>query len=142
MIVLQESVLAVMREHASSEYPNECCGALVGRLESDARIVSEAWPLANASAGSRRRRFAVSSADYRRVETRAGAGGFALLGFYHSHPDSAAEPSEYDLLEAWPNFDYIILSIVDARPGRLTGWRLRNDRSAFTREEISWQPES
>jgi proteasome lid subunit RPN8/RPN11 len=142
MIVLHDSVAEVMRRHARSEYPNECCGALIGRSEAGARIVNEAWPLANAAAGSRQHRFVVSSEDYRRVESRAGAEGFALLGFYHSHPDSAAEPSEYDLIQAWPNFDYIILSVVDARPGRLTGWRLREDRSAFTREEISWVPES
>ena len=140
--MLAPPALAAMREHAAAEYPNECCGALVGCSEAGTRTVHKAWPLENATAGRPQRRYAISAADYSRVESRAGAEGFTLLGFYHSHPDSGAEPSESDLLEAWPNFDYVILSIVNAMPSGVTGWRLHDDRSSFSREEISWLPES
>jgi proteasome lid subunit RPN8/RPN11 len=76
------------------------------------------------------------------VEARARDAGLSLLGFYHSHPDAPAEPSQYDLLNAWPNVDYLIVSVVRAAAADVTCWRLRNDRAAFAREEIQWQPES
>ena len=38
------------------------------------------------------------------------AGG-ELLGFYHSHPDHPARPSQYDLDHAWPFFSYVIVSV-------------------------------
>ena len=89
-----------------------------------------AWPLPN------------TPSDYRRIETRAEDAGLSLLGFYHSHPDAPAEPSQYDLLHAWPNLDYIIVSVVRAAAADVTCWRLRDDRTAFAREEIEWRPES
>ena len=141
MIVLQQPALKVIREHAAGDYPDECCGALIGHLTSGDRVVKEAWPLPNSTTDSKHHRFAVSAADYRRVESRARAEGSTLIGFYHSHPDSAAEPSMYDLMQAWPNLDYVIMPIENARPGSVTGWRLLDDRSAFRREEISWPPE-
>lgn len=138
MIELQPSALETIRSHGVAAYPFECCGALVGEARETGRLVTDAWPLDNASAeASRARRFEVSAADYRAVEGRARADGRALLGFYHSHPDAPAEPSAHDLLHAWPHFDYIILSIIAARPADLACWRLRDDRAAFTREEIS-----
>lgn len=139
MTVLQEPAIAVMRAHASAEYPHECCGAIVGREEGETRVVKDAWPLSNASPEGQHRRFAISASDYRGVERRAVAEGLSLIGFYHSHPDGGAEPSAYDLARAWPNLDYFIISIINARPSRVTCWRLRDDRAAFDREEITWR---
>ncbi len=61
--------------------------------------------------------------------------GAELLGFYHSHPDHPARPSQYDLDHAWPFFSYIIVSVRDGVPEDMTSWRLRDDRSAFDQEE-------
>ena len=36
--------------------------------------------------------------------------GGELLGFYHSHPDHPARPSQYDLDHAWPTFAYVIVA--------------------------------
>ena len=56
-----------------------------------------------------RRRFRVSADDYRLSESHAKRAGAELVGFYHSHPDHPAEPSQYDLDHAWPNFSYVIV---------------------------------
>ena len=69
-------------------------------------------------------------------ERRASELGAELLGFYHSHPDHPARPSQYDLDHAFPTFSYIIVSVRGGTPEDMTSWRLRDDRSAFDPEEL------
>ena len=121
---------AEIRRHGTETYPNECCGALIA---SGGTIV-EAFPLPNTTAEGPRRRFLIGPNDYRLAEARARASGGTLAGFYHSHPDHPARPSETDLAQAWPNLTYIIVAVRDGRPEDLRFWRLREDRSGF--EEI------
>ena len=83
-----------------------------------------------------RRRFLVRPQDYREAEQTASDSGVELLGFYHSHPDHPARPSEYDLNHAWPFFSYVIVSVRDGVPGDMTSWRLLDDRSTFTEEDL------
>ncbi len=121
---------AEIRRHGTETYPNECCGALIA---SGGTIV-EAFPLPNTTTEGPRRRFLIGPNDYRLAEARAQARGGTLAGFYHSHPDHPARPSETDLAQAWPNLTYIIVAVRDGRPEDLRFWRLREDRSGF--EEI------
>ena len=80
--------------------------------------------------------------DYREAEKRASEAGGELLGFYHSHPDHPAQPSQYDLDHAWPFFSYIIVSVRAAVPEDMTSWRLREDRSAFDQEDLTYEHDS
>jgi len=105
-----------IRAHGQETYPHECCGALVGR---DGRV-SDAVALANTTEEGPRRRFLVRPSDYREAERRATELGAELLGFYHSHPDHPARPSQYDLDHAWPTFAYIIVSVVGAKADDLS----------------------
>jgi len=140
--MVDDAAIRAIRRHAAAAYPEECCGAIVGRADGSSRVVTAAWPLTNTSAEDRHHRYTIAPADYWNVERRARDEGFALLGFYHSHPDAPARPSQYDLLHAWPNVDYLIVSVVRAAAADVTCWRLRDDRAAFAREEIQWRPES
>lgn len=133
-IRLSAPAVATIREHGAATYPHECCGALIGTTDGVRTEVVEARPLDNVTAEGPRRRFLVSAADYRAAERHAGDAGAALVGFYHSHPDHPAEPSQYDLDHAWPNFSYVILAVGDGTPADLRSWRLRADRSAFEEE--------
>ena len=63
--------------------------------------------------------------------------GAELLGFYHSHPDHPARPSQYDLDHAWPFFSYVIVSVRGGTAEDMTSWRLREDRSAFDQESLT-----
>jgi proteasome lid subunit RPN8/RPN11 len=121
---------AEIRRHGIETYPNECCGALIA----SGTTIVEAFPLPNTTAEGPRRRFLIGPNDYRLAEARATARGGTLAGFYHSHPDHPARPSETDLAQAWPNLTYIIVAVRDGRPEDLRFWRLREDRSGF--EEI------
>ncbi len=166
MAELQLTVTAAVdraiRRHGEDTYPHECCGALVGR----AGCVSDVVALPNTTEEGPRRRFLVRATDYREAERRAGELGGELLGFYHSHPDHPARPSQYDLDHAWPTFAYVIVSVVGegaargsgdlsrrsadssrqsaegaaaegAKAGDMTVWYLKDDRSSF--EEGSLQ---
>ena len=76
-------------------------------------------------------RYAMRPQDWMRLEDEADERGLSLVGYYHSHPDSPAIPSEYDREHALPNFVYIITSVMMARATDMRVWRLRADRSAF-----------
>lgn len=120
-------VLDEIRAHGSETYPDECCGALISK---GGRII-EAYRLPNTTSAGARRRFRIGPHDYRLAEARADALGGVLSGFYHSHPDHPARPSQHDLENAWPNLTYVIVAVARGVAGDVTAWRLRDDRSAF-----------
>jgi proteasome lid subunit RPN8/RPN11 len=122
-----------IRRHGEETYPHECCGALVGR--SGHATVTVALP--NTTEEGPRRRFLVRPSDYRLAEQRAKELGGELLGFYHSHPDHPAVPSQYDLEHAWPVYSYIVVSIANRAAVDLRSWEMAIDRSRFAEEEIS-----
>jgi len=132
-LALTPEVDAAIRAHGHETYPNECCGALIGR---DGAVM-EAYPLANTTEEGPRRRFMVRPQDYREAERKASERGGELLGFYHSHPDHPARPSQYDLDHAWPFFSYVIVSVRNGVSEDMTSWRLRDDRSAFDPEPLT-----
>jgi proteasome lid subunit RPN8/RPN11 len=135
-VTLGMGVEESMRAHGQEAYPHECCGAMLGRDG----VVIEACPLPNTTEEGPRRRFLVRPQDYRAAERRAADQGLELLGFYHSHPDHPARPSQYDLDHAWPVFSYLILSVRGGATQELTAWRLRADRSSFDEEQIALEP--
>src|SRR5882672_1222509 len=120
-----------IRRHGEETYPHECCGALIGR----GSRVEATVALPNTTEEGPRRRFLVRPSDYRLAESRATELGGELLGFYHSHPDHPARPSQYDLDHAWPTFAYIIVAVADGAATDMTAWYLQEDRSRF--EEVS-----
>jgi proteasome lid subunit RPN8/RPN11 len=132
-LMLKTPVTDAIRSHGAETYPNECCGALIGRDG----VVTATFALPNTTEEGPRRRFLVRPGDYRQAEQQASAAGGDLLGFYHSHPDHPARPSQYDLDHAWPFFSYVIVSVRNGEPGDMTSWRLRDDRTAFDEEDLT-----
>ena len=63
--------------------------------------------------------------------------GLELIGWYHSHPDHPARPSEFDREHAWPWYSYVIVSVAAGQPQDMTSWRLADDRSHFLPEEVT-----
>ena len=126
-LTITAGVNQAIRRHGQETYPHECCGALVGRDGHVTEIVA----LPNTTEEGPRRRFLVRPSDYREAERRAGEIGGVLLGFYHSHPDHPARPSQYDLDHAWPTFAYVIVAVAAGTAGDMTVWYLKDDRSNF-----------
>ena len=137
-----------IREHGVETYPYECCGALLG-TDHDVlangpnqeprkvyREVLSLFPLVNRRDDSPRNRFSVTADDVREAERAATAQGLEVIGWYHSHPDHPARPSEFDREHAWPWYSYVILSVAEREPGEMTSWRLADDRSGYAAERI------
>jgi len=131
-VMFEKGVAFAIRRHGEETYPHECCGALVGV----GGRVTAAVPLPNTTEEGPRRRFLVRPSDYRLAEREASALGGELLGFYHSHPDHPARPSQFDLDHAWPNFAYAIVSVQSAEAREMTVWFLKEDRSSFDEGEL------
>lgn len=121
-----------IRRHGEETFPHECCGALIGRDG----LVTAVVALPNTTEEGPRRRFMVRPGDYRVAEQEAARRGGDLLGFYHSHPDHPARPSQYDLDHAWPTFAYIIVSVMAGAARDMTVWFLKEDRSSFDEGDL------
>jgi proteasome lid subunit RPN8/RPN11 len=136
--VLERGVAGAIRGHGEETFPHECCGALIGK---DDRV-THAVALPNTTEEGPRRRFLVRPSDYRMAETRASELGGELLGFYHSHPDHPARPSQFDLDHAWPNFAYVIVSVMSGAARDMTVWFLQEDRSRFDEGSLNGDQDS
>lgn len=137
-LALGPGVRAAIDQHGRETYPHECCGALLGAADR----VQAVHALPNVTTEGPRGRFRIDDRDYLASERQASAAGLALLGFYHSHPDHPAEPSQYDLDHAWPTFVYPILSVRDGEPDALRAWALRDDRSGFDERPVTDTPDA
>ncbi len=138
-----------IRAHGAETYPHECCGALLGRdsglvlgrdarkdLQTPSREILQLFPLVNRRDDSSRNRFSVTAEDVLAAEKAARDQGLEVVGWYHSHPDHPARPSEYDRDHAWPWYSYIIVSVQNGAPEEMTSWRLNDDRKEFSPEGI------
>ena len=105
-----------MLDHAERAKPRECCGVLVGRNDDILQAI-EARNLADDPD-----RYLLDPADHIAIRRNARAAGLAVVGFYHSHPHSAARPSATDQAEAtYPDHFYLIVGDDAVRLFRLTG---------------------
>jgi proteasome lid subunit RPN8/RPN11 len=136
LLKISEELARKIRAHGVETYPHECCGAILGRESEDAREVLRLMPLANRRDDSPRNRFEVTPDDVRLAEKTARDQKLELIGWYHSHPDAPARPSEFDREHAWPWYSYIIVSVQSGQPRDMNSWRLRDDRSAYDSEAI------
>jgi proteasome lid subunit RPN8/RPN11 len=94
------------------------------------------FPLVNRRDDSPRNRFSVTAEDVRAAEKSAKEKQLEVVGWYHSHPDHPAKPSQYDCDHAWPWYSYVIVSVANGKPQEMTSWRLNDDRVDFACENI------
>ena len=140
-LTITTELAAKIRAHGAETYPHECCGALLGREElvdgrNVVREILSLYPLVNRRDDSPRNRFSVTSEDVRHAERAARDQELEVVGWYHSHPDHPARPSQYDRDHAWPWYSYIIVSVANGKPEEMTSWRLNDDREEFSSERI------
>jgi proteasome lid subunit RPN8/RPN11 len=137
-LVLTQSQIAQIQREGAEAYPNECCGAMLGKdAPNSRRLVTRLEPLPNSfEAGEQFHRFSLNPKDLMHLEKRAGDAGLSVLGFYHSHPDHPAAPSEYDRRHAWPYYSSVLVSIAKKTPVDLTSWQLDETTEQFKAEEI------
>ncbi len=137
MLRLTRRAEADIRAAGADAYPNECCGVMFGREEEGDHIVEALRPIVNArEAGEQYHRFLITAEEMMQAELAARRLGLEIVGFYHSHPDHPARPSDYDREHALPFYSYAMLRVADGAPELLTSWRLRPSREAFDDEPV------
>ncbi|MBD2383852.1 Mov34/MPN/PAD-1 family protein [Cylindrospermum sp. FACHB-282] len=139
----------IIRTHAESIYPEECCGIMLGSLASGCKTVVEVIPTVNAwnteaadfahdpREYSTRRRYAIAPQIMLQTQRDARNRNLNIIGIYHSHPDYPAIPSEWDRLYAWTEYSYIIISVQNRKAGELQSWTL-DDSHQFQAETIEY----
>jgi proteasome lid subunit RPN8/RPN11 len=137
MIRLSAAQRAEIERHGEETYPHECCGFLLGRGEGGERQVSEIRRAGNARDDSPQNRYLIPPLDMLHAERDARARGLDILGFYHSHPDVAARPSDYDREHAWPWYTYVIVSVRQGKAAEMHAWTLTEERDRFEAEMIA-----
>jgi len=140
-LILTSDQRRQIEQYGMTAFPDECCGAMVGKDESTGnitrRIVHRLVPMSNAyDAQERFHRFSVNPRELIQIEKSAAADGLLVLGFYHSHPDHPARPSETDRINGWPFYSYLIVSIMQRRPDVMTSWQLDAATEQFGEEPI------
>jgi len=139
LIKSTKEIEKVIREFGEQEYPNECCGLLFGKINSDnSKEITEILPISNAqNQENKYNRFLITSKDIIKGELYARKRKIDIIGFYHSHPDHPAKPSQFDLDHAWPVYSYIIVSVIKGKADLMTSWLLSYDRAKFEEEVIN-----
>jgi proteasome lid subunit RPN8/RPN11 len=136
-IVIPPAFARQIEREGAAEYPNECCGFMYGRDVSGRRVVERVEAVANSfEAGEQHHRFSINPRDLMRAEKAASAEGRAVIGFYHSHPDHPARPSETDRAAAWPYYSYVIVSVASREPIDMTSWLLDESSGTFVRQDL------
>jgi len=138
MLFLPPECESTIRSDGQKAYPNECCGVLMGSIESDTKIVKQTQAIHNAQEDSEQyHRFLITPEEMLSAEQAARKLGLDVIGFYHSHPDCPAAPSDYDKDHALPFYSYVIVSVEKGVAKELTSWELTIDRTVFLPEKIS-----
>ncbi len=110
---------AIVR-HVIMELPREGCGLLAGPAPGDVRMV---YPLDNVRRS--RTSFTVEPTGHFRALQHADSRGWELIGAFHSHPASAAEPSPTDVRLAYePDWVHVIVGLSDPSNPELRAFRI------------------
>ncbi len=114
-----------IKAQAQAEAPNECCGVLLGHGD----IVEEVFPGRNVHE-TPRIRYTMHPEDLFRVDRLQNERGWDLVGIYHSHPETKAEPSATDkALSMYPDARYLIVSLRDPTHPEVRAWRIVEKRN-------------
>jgi proteasome lid subunit RPN8/RPN11 len=116
MLILPEEHREAMIAHARAEFPAEACGLFAGEAVDGGKTVKAVYCLRNTDKSAEHFSMAPEE-QFKAIKDMRGK-GFALLGNFHSHPETPARPSEEDIRLAFdPSLSYIIISLAGADTG-------------------------
>ncbi len=138
MVRVDSEPWAAMVSHARQAYPNECCGAMIGSIADDGKIVKIAIPLENAFEGAQAARYELRPEDLLAADKAARERGMDLIGIYHSHPDCDAYFSATDLKNSCPWYSFVVLSIQKGEFHHANSWLPNFEQTEAAKEELSY----
>jgi proteasome lid subunit RPN8/RPN11 len=133
-------LLATIQAQARDGYPFEVCGILVGRRGRGVRHVEVVVPVPNRETESPRLRYQIAPEDVARIQRQARESGLEILGYYHSHPDHPARPSETDRQLAAEGLSdgvvHLIVGVAPERAPETSAWIFEDLGGAFVEEPV------
>ena|ERR1700761_4094573 len=139
MIEIEHNPWGAMVAHAEQTYPNECCGAMLGRIEGDKKAVTFAMPLQNAFNGVQAERYELRPEDLLAADKAARERGLDVIGIFHSHPDCDAYFSATDLKNSCPWYSFVVLSIKNGKFDHANSFLPDIEQTHADSEELKWQ---
>ena len=136
MIRIESEPWADMVAHGRETFPNECCGAMLGDIQDDTKVVRYAMRLRNAFSGSQATFYELSKDDFLAADKEAGLRGMTVIGFYHSHPDCDAYFSASDLEHSCGWYAYVVISIKRGEFDHANCWLPDMERTKAEKEEL------
>lgn len=137
---IEERHLEAILARARAGHPLEVCGVLLGRTDARGMVVEEAAAVENRERIAPRVRYEIAPEDLLRLQRQARAAGRDIAGFYHSHPDHPARPSETDRRMAAEGLSDGVVHLVvgvDAGGNAVpSAWVFRDARQAFEQEPL------
>ena len=118
---------AAIRRLGEAAYPHEGCGVLIGAYAGDAAVVEEATSGRNLWSERLGDRYDLDPADIQAADRTARSRGLDVVGFWHSHPDHPARPSQFDSDRAWVDYAYLIVNTVAGGSGELNAFGLERE---------------
>jgi len=121
-------------EQARQGYPFEVCGVLLG----DDGTVRDVVPVVNRETESPRVRYQIAPEDLIRIQRDAREAGREIVGYYHSHPDHPARPSETDRRVAADGLSdgviHVVVGVAEGVRTEATAWVFHDRDQAFAAE--------
>jgi proteasome lid subunit RPN8/RPN11 len=125
-----------VRQHLEAGYPNEACGALLGRADGPDHTVEEFRGMRNTITDRPWDRYALDPLEQLQVQKDAESRGLEIVGFAHSHPDHPAIPSRFDAEHGWSFYSYVVASVQQGTLLQARSWRL-DDGGVFQEEPLT-----
>ena len=126
---ISREIYEQMIGHAKGVYPQEACGFLVGK----AGVAKYFLQIENMDHSTVT--YTMDPRQQLKAFKRISGDGLELLGIFHSHVASAAEPSQTDRQMAfYPEVSYLIVSLANMNQPDLKSYRIAGDE--VTAEEI------
>lgn len=116
-----------MRAMGEKAYPNEGCGIFLGTFGDPVEVL-EVREGTNLREDRARDRYILDPKDILRAEKDARERGLEVVGFWHTHPDHPAHPSQYDADHAWTDYVYLIMAIHAGKQVDMNAFVLRQEQ--------------
>lgn len=109
---------------------------MIGSIQNGVKVVGRLVTAENQRTDSLANRYLIAPEFLLQVEKELRGTGTEMVGFFHSHPDVPARPSNYDREHAWPWYSYVITSVEKGMATEVLSWELKEDRSTFHAEQL------
>jgi proteasome lid subunit RPN8/RPN11 len=137
---IPKSELERILAHARRGHPFEVCGVLLGQAQGEELAVQVALAVENREVEMPRVRYLIAPEDLLRIQRESREAGRDIIGYYHSHPDHPARPSETDRRIAAGGLSdgvaHMVIGVTGAGETTPSAWIFRDASQSFDVEPL------